>query len=75
MSLYSTSHPFYKVLKGSDGIKDIDLVVDSDPDGGLYYVPLCGTCQAFGGIEVCSIGTQKIMFWIITNMMNSINNS
>jgi hypothetical protein len=41
-------HPFYKELKSSDDVEDIDLLVDSDPDDGQYsVVPVCGTCQSW----------------------------
>jgi hypothetical protein len=53
-------HPFYKELKSSDDVEDIDLLVDSDPDDGQYsVVPVCGTHQPFGDIEVAAFEPKR----------------
>jgi len=44
-------HPFYEELH--DNVEHTNLLVNSDPDDGLYSaVPLCGTSHSFGDNEV-----------------------
>jgi len=53
-------HPFYEELNGTDNVEHTNLLVNSDPDDGLYSaVQLCGTCQSFGDTEVAVQNNEK----------------